>query len=72
MRQFILILTIIPLFHGCLYFNDTGISTKLYSEGDEYYDANGNYRIDCCDYQKCNKNIEEYKNLEHYQLYLEY
>ncbi len=62
--QFILLLTIISLFSGCLYFNDTGISTKLYSEGNEYYDANGNYRIDCSDCIKCNKNFEEYKNFK--------
>ncbi len=55
-----------PFFCGCLYFNDTGISTKLYSEGNEYYDANGNYQIDCSNCKKCNKNIEEYKNLKKY------
>ncbi len=67
MKHFFLILIIIPLFHGCLYFNDTGISTKLYSEGNEYYDANGNYRIDCHNYKKCNKNIGGYKNFEKYK-----
>jgi len=54
-----ILLALISLFlHGCFYFNDEGISTKLYSECKEYYDADGNYK------KECPKNLVNYSDLD--------
>jgi len=46
MRYFALSI-ILLLFNGCIYFNDTGVSTKYYSKCKEYYDSNGDYVKEC-------------------------
>ena len=46
------------LFTGCLYFNDTGISTHMYDNCKEYYDACGNYRKECA------KNFADYSEIK--------
>ena len=53
-----LIFTIISLlFSGCVYFNDRGVSTQLYNDCKEYYDAAGMY------HKECDKNLVDYKDL---------
>nr|WP_314888518.1 hypothetical protein [uncultured Campylobacter sp.] len=32
---------------GCLFLNDRGVSTRLYNDCKEYYDATGTYRKSC-------------------------
>lgn len=55
MKYFILL----PLlFSGCLYFNDTGVSTHLYDNCKEYYDTCGNYR------RECPENLIDYKEMQ--------
>lgn len=45
------------IFNGCLYFNDTGVSTKLYSECKEYYTDEGKY------VKECPKNLVDYDEI---------
>jgi len=45
------------LFTGCLYFNDSGISTHLYDNCKEYYDNCGNY------HKECPKNLIDYSQM---------
>jgi hypothetical protein len=58
MRYFIPLLTLPILFTGCIYFNDTGISTHLYDNCQEYYDACGNY------HRECPKNMIDYTEIK--------
>ena len=54
-----ILLPILALFlHGCLYFNDKGISTHLYDNCREYYDECGIYR------KECPPNIVEYGKIK--------
>jgi hypothetical protein len=53
MKYFIILLTFF-LFHGCLYFNDRGVSSHLYDNCHSYYDADGNF------IEKCDGNIIDY------------
>ncbi|NPA74030.1 MAG: hypothetical protein GXO12_04895 [Epsilonproteobacteria bacterium] len=53
-----LILIIAVLFDGCLYVNDTGISTRYYNDCHEYYDSMGIY------HKECPKNLIDYKDLQ--------
>lgn len=45
--KYLLILALGSLLHGCLYFNDSGINSKLYDGCKEYYDDEGNYTKEC-------------------------
>ncbi len=59
MNFFIPLLCTIPiLFGGCLYFNDRGVSTHLYENCEEYYDACGIY------HKECPKNVADYSEIE--------
>jgi len=53
MKNIILISTLF-LFHGCLYFNDRGMSGHLYDNCHSYYDANGEF------VETCDENIIDY------------
>jgi hypothetical protein len=57
--KYLFLLLFSLLFSGCLYFNDTGVSTRLYDGCKEYYDAEGNYIKECP-----NHNIIDYKDLD--------
>ncbi len=52
--KFFYLIPFFLLFTGCLYFNDSGISTHLYDNCKEYYDNCGNYR------KECPKNLIDY------------
>lgn len=56
MKTILIILTAL-LFHGCLYFNDRGVSGRYYNGCKEYYDAMGIYHKDC------DENLVEYKTV---------
>ncbi len=45
--KYFLILPILVLLQGCVYFNEDGVSTKRYRDCTEYYDAQGKYRCEC-------------------------
>ena len=51
-------LPLLFVFSGCLYFTDSGVSTKLYNDCKEYYDAQGNY------VKECPKNLFDYEDLD--------
>ncbi len=53
MKYLIALITVL-FFHGCLYFNDRGVSSHLYDNCHSYYDANGNY------HEVCDENIIDY------------
>ncbi len=55
--KIILVLFVVLFFSGCLYFGDKGVSTRLYNDCKEYYDANGDY------VKECPKNLVEYDEL---------
>jgi hypothetical protein len=44
--------------NGCLYFGESGVSTKLYNDCKEYYDNDGNY------IKECPENLIEYSDFE--------
>ena len=56
--KYLLILTLSLFLHGCLYFNATGVSTKLYSDCKEYYTDEGRY------VKECPKNVVNYKDFD--------
>lgn len=56
MKTILIILTAL-LFHGCLYFNDRGVSGRYYNGCKEYYDAMGIY------HKYCDENLVEYKTV---------
>ncbi len=56
--KYLLILLPALLLHGCLYFNDTGVSTRLYNDCKEYYTADGVY------VKECPKNLVDYSDLD--------
>lgn len=59
--KYLLILLSAFFLNGCLYFNDTGVSTKLYSDCKEYYTDDGQY------VKECPKNLMNYKDLDSYE-----
>jgi len=46
------------LFGGCLYFGESGVSTRLYNDCKEYYDSDGNY------VKECPKNLVNYSDFD--------
>ncbi len=66
MKQFWLLLPLIIILQGCLYFNDTGISSHLYDNCREYYDDCGIYRKECpsnlIDYTEVGEGLSEIGN----------
>jgi len=56
--KYLLLITLALILHGCFYFNDRGVSTRLYSECKEYYTADGKY------VKECPKNIVDYTDLD--------
>jgi hypothetical protein len=56
--KYMIILIVLLLFEGCLYFSDTGVSTKYYNKCKEYYDADGNY------VKECPKNLVDYSDFD--------
>ena len=56
--KYLALLFLALIFNGCLYFNDEGISTRLYSDCKEYYDAEGNY------VKECPENLIDYSDLD--------
>ena len=57
MKKALIFIIISLLFSGCLYVNDRGVSTRLYNDCKEYYDATGMYHKDC------DENLIDYKDL---------
>ncbi len=55
--KYLLLLLLTVLLQGCLYFNDTGVSTRLYNDCKEYYTADGDY------VKECPKNLVDYSDL---------
>ncbi len=56
MRYFVPVFAL--LLHGCLYFNDKGISSHLYDNCREYYDECGIY------HKECPKNLVDYTEIQ--------
>ena len=56
--KYLLLITLTFFLNGCFYFNDTGVSTRLYSDCKEYYNADGEY------VKECPKNIVDYADLD--------
>lgn len=56
--KYLLLLPLLLLLQGCLYFNDTGVSTRLYSDCKEYYTDKGEY------VKECPKNLVDYSDLD--------
>ncbi len=56
--KYIISLSLIFLFSGCLYFNDRGISGHLYDNCHSYYDANGEF------VETCDENIIDYGEIK--------
>ena len=54
-----IIATILFMISGC-YYNDTGVSTKIYDNCKEYYDENGKYQ------KECDKNLADYTEIKEY------
>ena len=53
-----LLVPILLLLQGCVYFNDEGIGTRKYRDCVEYYDAEGIYHCEC------DENLIDYKDLK--------
>ena len=61
MRGFIILILFILttlLLNGCLYFGESGVSTRLYNDCKEYYDSDGNY------VKECPKNLVNYSDFD--------
>ncbi len=56
--KYFVILPILLLLQGCVYFNEEGISTKRYKDCIEYYDAQGKYHCEC------DENLIDYDQLD--------
>ncbi len=56
--KYILYIMIFVTLNGCLYFGESGVSTKLYNDCKEYYDNDGNY------IKECPENLIEYSDFE--------
>ncbi len=56
--KYFVILPILLLLQGCVYFNEEGISTKRYKDCIEYYDAQGKYHCEC------DENLIDYDRLD--------
>ena len=55
--KFFCLFAFLLLFGGCVYFNNSGISTHLYNDCKEYYDNCGNY------HKECPENLVDYSNI---------
>lgn len=55
--KYFLILPILLLLNGCVYFNEDGISAKRYRDCIQYYDAQGKFHCEC------DENIIDYKEM---------
>ncbi|WP_456404155.1 hypothetical protein [Hydrogenimonas sp.] len=55
--KYFLILPILLLTSGCVYFNEDGISSERYRDCIEYYDADGRYHCEC------DKNLIDYDEI---------
>ncbi len=53
-----LLVPILLVLQGCVYFNDDGIGTRKYRDCTEYYDAEGIYHCEC------DENLIDYKDLK--------
>lgn len=57
MKQALILILIALNFHGCLYLNDRGLSTRYYNDCKEYYDSMGMY------HKQCDKNLIDYEDV---------
>ena len=55
--KMLLLLPLLLLLNGCLYFNKQGVSTTLYDGCQEYYDDEGKY------VKECPNNLMDYEEL---------
>ena len=55
--KFLYMIFLSSFLSGCIYFNDTGVSSHLYDDCKEYYDNCGNYR------KICPKNLIDYSQI---------
>lgn len=64
--KYTILITLALLFHGCLYFNDRGVSGHLYDNCHNYYDAYGHYHESCdeniIDYEEAKQGVVEIKD----------
>ncbi len=56
--KYLLLLLLLFIIQGCLYFGETGVSTRYYNDCKEYYDADGNY------VKECPKNLVNYSDFD--------
>jgi hypothetical protein len=54
----IFLIAVLLTVQGCVYFNECGVSNRLYRDCKEYYDSEGNY------HKECPKNIVNYSDFE--------